>query len=199
MNKIDLGQLNTPFCGAETKKESGRHDVGYSDYAKVDAEITKNYENRVEELNELLALAENPADIGDETRRVVIFAKLSYGLRKAGEAVAWSTYYQKMAYVERKNAEAVAAMDEYQEYLASKKQDGKTERATNEMRNYYVHLSGNVMKANKKEALVNAIHEHLTTIRAQFLQAISTMRSMSYGIKDSSYMSGSAVNIYNRE
>lgn len=191
MNEITFQGETIPETKTGRSKPIETND---SDFSKIDPALFGEYNDKVDILMKYLALTEDATVLGNEKERVLLFARLSFGLRKAGEALSWITYHQKVAYAQRKEAEGIAAIDEYTSYLEQKRSEGKTERATNEMRNYYVNTSGNVMKANKKEAMVNAMYEHLSTIKYQFVQSISTLRAIHYSSKDSSMMSSASVN-----
>jgi len=164
-----------------------------AEMAKIDGALYREYAKRVEILNTYLALTEDASNMSDESIKLVTFAKLSFGLRKAGEALSWATFHQKSAYAARKEAEGLAALEDFSEYVNKKSADGEKVKVTNDMRNYYIPVNPRVLLANRREALANAIYEHISTIRAQFIQGISTLRSLSYGVKDSNYMSSSAV------
>jgi len=162
----------------------------------VDPEFSALYNQRVEVLRSYLVLAENITDLQDENFRRTVFPKLSYGMRKAGEYLGWARYHQRMSYAIRKQSEAVAALDEFGKYLARGKAAGNDIKATVDIRAHYVNIDPGVMSASAKEAYMDAIVEQLSTMKMEFMMAISTIKAMAYGVKDSDYMSSgsSAVN-----
>lgn len=193
MSKINLAQDNIPIEYRNTVKAESYLDS--VDFPGVDQRLYDAFSKRREELLPLCALTENVEDQRDEHARLVMFAKMSYGLRKAGEALSWALYQQKICKIEKEHAKGVAALDEFGSYLLDRKTAGKDFKATDKMRDLYVSVNDNVMRAAKKEAFGDAMVEQFSTIRSQFIQSISTIRAMCYGMKDSSYMSGASVNI----
>lgn len=193
MTKINLAQNNIPLQYQDTQKSESYLES--EDFPGVDKVFYEAFKLRREELLPLCALTENVEDHRDEHARLVMFAKMSYGLRKAGEALAWGLYQQKLCKIEKERAKGVAALDEFGAFLLERKNDGKDSKATDKMRELYVAINDGVLRAAKKEAFADAVVEQFSTIRSQFIQSISTIRAMCYGQKDSSYMSGASVNI----
>lgn len=165
----------------------------------VDPDFSKLYNQRVEVLRSYLVLAENVTDLQDENFRRTIFPKLSYGMRKAGEYLGWARYHQRMSYAQRKQAEAVAALDEFGKYLARGKAAGNDVKATVDIRAHYVNIDPGVMSASAKEAYMDAIVEQLSTMKMEFMMAISTIKAMAYGVKDSDYMSGTTAAVNSQQ
>jgi hypothetical protein len=170
-----------------------------SEMEAVDPEFSALYNERVDILRSYLMLAENPIDLQDENYRRTIFAKLSYGMRKAGEYLGQAKYHQRMAYARRKQAEAIAALDEFGKYLAQGKADGKDIKPTVDIRAHYVNIDPGVMAASAKEAYIDAIIEQLSTMKMEFMMAISTIKAVAYGIKDSDYMSSASVAVNSQQ
>jgi hypothetical protein len=198
VNMSEITFQDKPITPPEDIKNAGGGDL-LDEWQRIDPAMYSQYTKHCDTILEYLVMTEDPRLLGDESQRIILFAKLSFGLRKAGEAVRWTTYQQKVTYAQRKEAVGIAALDEYSSYLSEKRAEGQKERATNEMRTYYTHVSKNVMQANRKEAMVNAMHEHLLGLKYQFAQAISTLRSIHYSSKDSSLMSSASVNIEEKE
>ena len=186
--KIDFGGLNH-LLPNNNKEESPLT----AEMEDVDPEFSKLYNERVDVLRSYLVLAENPADLQDDNYRRTIFSKLSYGMRKSGDYLGWARYHQRMAYARRKQAEAIAALDEFGKYLARGKAAGNDVKATVDIRAHYVNIDPGVMSASAKEAYMDAIVEQLSTMKMEFMMAISTIKAMAYGVRDSDYMSGSAA------
>jgi hypothetical protein len=192
MTKIDLSN-NIPLQFSVTNESEVNSDA--ADFPGVDKALYEAFATRRAELLPFCALTENVEDHRDEHARLVLFAKMSYGLRKAGEAMSWALYHQKMCKIDKEKAKGVAALDEFGKWLLDRKNDGKESKATDKMRELYVSINDDVMRAAKREAFADAMVEQFSTIRSQFYQSISTIRAMCYGQKDSSYMSGASVNI----
>lgn len=193
MTKIDLVKNNVPIQYQNKANEFEGIESGV--FSGVEKGIYDSFTKLREELLPICALTENVEDHRDEHARLVMFAKMSFGLRKAGEALAWALYQQKLCKIEKEKAKGLAALDEFGGFLLERKNDGKDHKATDKMRDLYVAINDGVVRAAKKEAFADAMVEQFSTIRTQFIQSISTIRAMCYGQKDSSYMSGASVNI----
>lgn len=163
---------------------------------EVDPAFSKLYNERVDILRSYLVLAENTIDLHDENFRRTVFPKLSYGLRKAGEYLGWACFHQRASYAARKQAEAIAALDEFGKYLGIKKAEGSDIKSTEAVRAHYVNIDPGVKHACLKEAYMDAVVQQLATMKMEFTMAISTIKAMAYGVRDSDYMSSgaSAVN-----
>jgi hypothetical protein len=170
-----------------------------SEMEAVDPAFSKLYLERVEILRSYLVLAENPADLMDENYRKNVFAKLSYGMRKAGDYLGWGRYHLRVAYGDRKRAEAIAALDEFGAYLASRKATDKEVKATDKVRDFYVHINTGVTQAVAREAFMEAVVEQLSTMKQEFMMAISTIKAMAYGNRDSDFMSGASVAVNSQQ
>jgi len=157
-----------------------------------DTALMNDYESKVATLREYIVVAENPEDLRDEHQRRVVFSKLSYGLRKSGEFLGWALRQSRMAEVRRKEAEAIAAMDEFPDFVERRKAEGKDIKGTDAVMKYYVNTSPGVIKASETEALWMAIVQQISTMKAEFMMAISTIKAMAYGVKDSDIMTGNS-------
>ena len=164
----------------------------FGDFDRVNKEVANQLNDRLTELNKYLILAENPSDFNNELKRIQLFGNLSYGLRKAGEGLALTLYLQKMAKGRRKSAEANAYLNNFGRYLIDQKELGFDVKATDKTKEHYVALDRNVLDANEYEAMMDAYEAHFSTIRNEFTQAISTLRAMCYGMKDSQNISSAA-------
>jgi hypothetical protein len=166
---------------------------------EIDPEFSKLYNERMEVLISYVVIAERTFDLADERLRQQMFAKLSYGLRKAGEWLGWARYHQSMAKSRRKQAEAIASLEGFGKYLSQKKGSGEEVKATESVRSHYIQINPEVMLACSKEALMDAIVEQLMTVKLEFIQAISTIKAMAWGMKDSDFMSGSSVSVNSQQ
>lgn len=164
----------------DTPKEDQPVQLSKYDSSTDTAELAK----RMDEIRTYLAMAENAQDYADEANRIVLFSKLSYGLRKSGEGLAKAMYLQRMAEVRRKEAEAVAFLDDFPEY-AEKRELKSTDAA----RSHYIRLNDKVIKASEREAVMDAWVEVFSTSKQEFVQAIATLRAMIFGPKQSTMMS----------
>lgn len=187
---VDIGGLDHLLPNSEKPKEESPLSL---EMEAIDPEFTKLYNERVDILRSYLVLAENPADLQDENFRRTVFAKLSYGLRKAGDYLGWALYHQRMAYAKRKQAEAVAALDQFGGWLEGRKAAGVEAKATVDVRAHYVNIDPGTIAAAAREALMDAAVQQLSTMKSEFTMAITTIRALMYGGRDSDYMSGSAA------
>lgn len=178
------------------KSSSTQTDVTASFYTDIafhviDEDLAMNYENLVSDIAKYSMLTENVHDLHDESQRINLFAKLSYGLRKSGEAKAWVSFHRDISESEAEAAEGIAALDEFPAYLALKASEGNDIKATDSNRKWYVSTNENVLTAKKKVAMLKAMDQVITIYKSQFTNSIGTLKAMIYGIKDSDYLSGS--------
>lgn len=182
MSKINLHDLSEEVLPI-------KNGMDFGDFSQINNKISSSFNKRIEDLNKYLVLAENPSDFNNESKRLGLFGNLSFGLRKAAEGLSLALYYQKMAKSERKKAEASAALDQFGQYIADQKDLGKDVKATDKTKEYYVSLNDGVLKASEYEAMMDAYVEYFSAIRYEFGQAISTLRALCFGMKDSNNIS----------
>lgn len=174
---------------------SGRVEIPFSSYNSLESlykefktlgpEISGEFEKRMDEILVYTALAENSRNFTDESGRVAFLAKLSYGFRKSGEALAWATTKRRKAEGDLKRAQAVAAMDEFSDWLKVKKLQDKDFKATADARKSYSQMSSTVVEAYNVLAALDGMSEYLFTAKSELKDAISTLRSIMYGKSDS--------------
>lgn len=164
----------------------------------LDYEGTRLHQEHVNELQEYLVLVENPQDVNEYTAPKLL-AQLSYGFRKAGEYLGLARYSYKSARNARKRAEAIAAIDNIRDYVAKRKSEGVDIKITEPVRDHYINIDPDVIKASAMEALFEAKMEQLNTIKMEFLMAISTTKAIAYGHKDSDMLSGASVAVNEKE
>ena len=163
------------------------------EFYQIDPELASEAAKKISHLYDFIVLAENASDLHDEIYRARLFGKLSYGLRKAGEAYGWILYHEKISYAQRKQAEAVAALDHFGTYLNKRKQGGDDLKATEKVKESYTQIDTGVMSATRKEAMVLAIAKQIETVRLEFIQSISTLRAICYGLRESEMLSNTAT------
>jgi hypothetical protein len=167
----------------------------------IDIQYSAIYNKQINMLREVLVLAENAQDLNDPYHRIKIMARLSWGLRKAGEFLGVARTQYKLAYAARKKAEGIAALENFANYIASRKSEGKEAKATEEMRKHYIHLDVNVHAAVSKEAYMEAVLEQLQTYKQEFFMALSLIKASSYGVhtQETNLMSGASVAVNDGE
>lgn len=162
------------------------------DIKSLDTDVGKRFEERMDELVLYAALAENYHDIHDEYARVRLFSKLSYGLRRAGEGYAWALLQHKKSIILKKETEASASSDELANYISKQKELDPKFRVTENTKKQFIYTVDAVRGAARLEAVCEAMAENFAIMRTEFLQALSTLRAMCYGSRDSIQMSSAA-------
>ena len=165
----------------------------------VDPALAKAFNERVDLLRSYISLAENPADLADENYKRMIFAKLSYGLRKCGEHLSWARFNLRVAHIEVKKAEAVAAVDGIHEFVATERDKGRDGKITDKVREHYKYIDKDVGSTMMKEAMLEAMVEQLSVMKTEFIMAIATIRAMAYGIKDQDFISSASTSVNEKE
>lgn len=159
------------------------------EFNKIDETLTEKYNSLLDEISKYSMLTENIHDLHDESNRMNLFAKLSYGLRKSGEAKAWVIYHLNVAESETKASLGVASLDDFPEYVLQNEANGKTIKTTDSVREAFVVQCERVKTAKKKLAMLKAMDEVISIYKSQFVNGISTIKAMVYGNKDSNIMS----------
>jgi hypothetical protein len=165
----------------------------------VDKEMAGKFNERVALLRSYLVLAENPADLADDNHRRIIFAKLSYGLRKCGEYLSWARFHERMATIDLKKSESIAMIDGIYDFIKAEKDKGRDGKVTEKVRESYKFLDKDVGAALTREALLEAMVEQLQTMKSEFVMAIATLKAMAYGMKDQDFMSSASVAVDERK
>jgi hypothetical protein len=168
-------------------KEDTQNSTNEIKSSSLSETVRKEYERRLKEIRPTLVIIEKPLDLTDSAFRQAIFPKLSFGLRKAGELVAYLKYHYKMAVDANKRAKAIAFLEEFDEYARSKEL-----KSTDKAREFYIPLNQGVRVAQEAEAVLEAYLENAMTIKQEFIMALSTIKGMVYGLKDHDLLSGSA-------
>lgn len=188
--------LTTDFLSKDLtddkKLEEENDDDLVMEIKKIDIDIGRKFENRMEELRRYAILAENPRDIEDENNRILLFSKLSYGLRRAGEAEAWALLLRNKSKILRKEAEAYAHISSVSDWVDQQKKTDPKFKPDVKMKAHYINTIDSVKIANRTEAVSEAILKNVEIMKTEFIQAISTLRAMCYGHKDSNYLSSAA-------
>lgn len=174
-------------------KDNGHNLTFEKEVEKMSKDIAVQFETRVQELRQYAAILENHHDLYDEGARPRIFSQLSYGYRRAVEAVAWASFLRDKAVARRKQAEAIAAHDTFGDYVDEKRKNGKEVKETDGMRKWYVDMDVNVLQAKHDEAITTAILEQFTGLKFEFIQGSSTLKAMFYGVKDGKYINSATI------
>jgi len=160
--------------------------------------VSRMHQDRINELQPYLALVENEQDITQFTAPGLL-AQLSYGFRKSGEYYALAIREWKNAKNSRKQAEAIASLDGIKDYVFKQKQQGNDVKVTDSVRTAYVQIDPDVKRANELESLYEAMMEQLSTIKMEFLMAISSTKAIAFGRRDSDMISGVSHAVNDRE
>lgn len=160
--------------------------------------ITKMHQDRISELQPYLALVENEQDITTFTAPGLL-AQLSYGFRKSGEYCALALKEWRNAKYARKQAESIAALEGIKDYVFKQKQAGNDVKVTDSLRTSYVQIDPDVKRSNELEGLYEAMYEQLSTIKMEFLMAISTTKAIAFGRRDYDTLSGASAAANDKE
>lgn len=205
MTKDPFGILGTdePIATNERNKAI-RQDQGIvplikqNDVDLLNIAEAELHQSQIGELQKYLLLIEEAQDINELTAPKIL-AQLSYGYRKSGEYLALAQFQHQEAKKARKEAEAIAFLDNFLEYVANRKNEGKETKATDAAKAHYINIDQDVSLASRKEALFQAMAKQLETIQMEFMMAISTTRTIAYGFKKSSMMSGTSISVNETE
>jgi alpha-L-arabinofuranosidase len=163
-----------------------------NDIKSIDIAVGMECKRRMDELANYIVLVENPKTIYDETARIMLFAKLSYGLRKSGEGYAWAMRKVNEAAIKKKETESSAALDEISNWVKKRREDDSKFKPTDKDKTHFIYTIDSVKVAYRLVAILESMAENFLIIRQEFTQAISTLRAMYYGQRDSTYMSSAA-------
>jgi len=197
-NVDDELAFSSELVGEIAKKDPFRPLVRAPDVDLIDVAASTTHAENLQYLQEYLILAEDSSDL-NETTGPKTLAQLSHGFRKAGEFAAAANCAWKNAKAAKKRAEAVAALDNFREYVSQKKADGITVKVTEPVREHYINIDEGVIKAVEQENLLEAFKEQMLTIKFEFAMAISNVRAIVYGHKDSNTISGSSMSVNDQE
>jgi len=159
---------------------------------KFNATVGQEFERRVNELNKLAAVMENHFDLVDEGRRPQLFSQLSYGVRRAVEAVSWAIWLRKEAYKRVKQAKGLAWHENFYNYVEKSKEDGRKIKETDTSRNMYMEIDPGVVKAREEEAIAEAILEQFSGLKFEFIQGQASLKAIYYGNKETNSMNSAA-------
>ncbi|MEM4380567.1 MAG: hypothetical protein QXL01_07805 [Thermoplasmatales archaeon] len=169
------------------KESTSSKEVVQLEGSSLKEAIRKEYERRMDELRPILLIIERPLDLTDEGFRRAVFPKLSFGLRKAGELVAYIKYHYKVAVDSGKRAKAIAFLEAFDDYAQAREI-----KSTDKAREFYIPLNKDVQLANNAEAVLEAYLENAMTIKQELIMSLSTIKGMVYGMRDSDLLSSSA-------
>lgn len=189
MIDINFDPFAAEARAGENKVNQGSNYFVDDEFFRIDPVIADRYNTLISELAQYSPYAEDIQDLRDEQQRMRVFAALSYALRKAGEAEAWAMFVYNTSRTNTKESEAVAALDEFGKYAKSQTEAGNEVKTTDKNREWYVQSSPSVTKAKRREAMAEAMQKVFSIYRYQFSQAISTIRAVVYGNRDSNSMS----------
>lgn len=114
-----------------------------------------------------------------------VLSSLTEGLMVAGTYYASALYKANETKVRRKEAEAIAALDQFPEWCTRTGNKG-----TADMRSAFVNMDARVMELCLEEGYLQALVEQLSSIKMAITMALSSTRSIAYGYRDSSSVSG---------
>jgi len=121
-----------------------------------------------------------------ESTAPVALSTLSEGLMVAGTYYASALFKLNETKVFRKNAEAIAALEKFPDWCNTTGNKG-----TADMRAAFVAMDKEVQGFFLQEGFFQALVEQLASIKLAITMALSSTRSIAYGYRDSSGVSGS--------
>lgn len=139
------------------------------------------------ELTPVLACAQNLQNATEGTAPMIL-STLSSGLIRTGGLLAGARLEADKARTERKRVQGRLALEAYPQYLNEKGIKG-----TESTKEAFVDSHDDTVAACHKEAHCDALVCQLDTIKASLMMAISSVKSIVYGYKDSSSVSGNRV------
>jgi len=188
--------MSNVFTDISTEMDRVNDDFGFlNDIKAFDVNIAKMFQNKAVELRKYAALIEGHYDLVDEVRRPMLFAQVSYGYRRASEAVSWALVLNKEAYRKRKRAEGIAFHDGFYHFAERQKEkNDRIVKETDKTREWYIQMDPEVQKARREEALMAAILEQFSSLKFEFIQGSSALKAMYYGNKDQSNINSATAN-----
>jgi hypothetical protein len=197
MNNTTTGVIFDPVASAifvsGPNNEPVSAKVYDEDMAAVDPEFAQWYDQELGILQRYAILAENPADLTDESRRSDLLAKLSFGLRRSGDMLARIKGRLRKAESLLKQASALAAIDDLNEHSARMTMSGEKLKITDDYRKTFVAGSPRLHKANLNCAMLIAMSEQAWTMKTEFMMGISTVKAIAWGMRDSEHLSSGAA------
>lgn len=193
--EVFMAKLKDMSSNINIDNQKTYNDNGVLDLIQlVDAEIAYQYQSRVSELREYVAILEQHQKKVSEEERPKLFAQMSYAYRRSVEACAWAGTLQTNAWRNVKKSEAVAAQEKFFEYVTKKKEEsGQATKDTADNRKWYTQMDPDVVAASQKAAVIDGLCEIFYGLKMQFTQGISTLKAMYYTHSDLGRMNSAAV------
>jgi hypothetical protein len=169
-------------------KPSVQNAVQHIVQAPIACEIwqTTVVPQEVKDLAPLLNVARSLTNATEATAPTML-SDLSSGLIRVGTLLAAARYSHNMAGSKVKQKEAVLALEEFPKWCAA-----NNIKSTEAQRQAFVDMHGNGPEA-QEEAYYGALVSHLDTMKTTFIMAISSVKSIVYGHRDSNSVTGSRV------
>lgn len=156
--------------------------------------IAKEYEKRLNELNQLVVVMETHQELVNEHQRPQLFSQLAYGNRRAVEACAWALWLQRESYKKEKQARGLAWHENFFEYVKRQELLGNKVKETDTARNMYVEIDPAVVKAREGLAIAEALLEQFNGLKFEFIQGQASLKAMYFGNKDNGIFNSTASN-----
>lgn len=139
------------------------------------------------ELLDLAPILQVAQDISSATEGTAptMLSTLSCGLIRTGSLLANARYSADKARTERKRIEGRLALEDWPAYCTEKGIKG-----TEGLREAFINSHPDAIKARDQEAYYDALIVQLDVAKSALVMGISSVKSVVYGYKDSSSMSG---------
>ena len=166
------------------------------DFRSLNSDIVDQYTRRRNELLEYVVLVEEDQDMNDFANASPLFAKLSYGMRKASEANAWMMKLKNDAKTELYRARGSAALDKFNNFIDQTMAGEKITATTKEiLRKQYVEIDQSVLDANRVLGIYSAMEREFENLHGEFTRAIAMLKASMFRMRqDADNLSMSGAN-----
>lgn len=182
---FDSGFSESTARGPVRVMSASESPVSFGD--AVRAVTTRVTPDEVTALAPLLAIAQSLRDANEATAPSML-SDLSHGLIRTGGLLAAARYSYDKARIERKRTEGRLALEEWPKHCAE-----KGIKSTEGLREAFVNSHPDWGQCMEMEAYYEALVCQLDISKTAFTMAISSTKSIVYGYRDSSSVSGNRV------
>lgn len=143
----------------------------------------------VDTLKNYLVIASNIHELKTDYDANRAISALSEGMSLLSGYLGSVTYSFNMARMEVKKTKAIAALDKFPIYCEHK----NIVKPTADLREHFVNSDDDVLAAQQREAMYEAMLEQLNLIKMNLIMAQSSIKASRYGFNESRQMSGNVV------
>lgn len=143
----------------------------------------------IDTLKNYLVIASNIHELKTDYDANRAISALSEGMSLLSGYLGSVTYSFNMARSEVKRSKALAALERFPEYC----QQMNIAKPTADLREHFVNLDNDVIAAQQREAMYEAMLEQLNLIKMNLIMAQSSIKASRYGFNETRQMSGNMV------